>query len=95
MPRKLCKSEILLRSIVSFSKPFSDTLPMESVSFGRCSSPVFFVDVGFLWVGLPHMVPGIIFLWNCCNKSELATQELHEQPLFNPCKFFEGFSQLN
>ena len=84
-------------SIVSFSKSFSDTLPMESASFDPkgCSSPVFFVDVGFLCVGLPHMAPGIVFLWNCCNKSKLATLELHEQPLFNRCKSFEGFGQLN
>ena len=38
----------------------------------------FVLEVGFLCVESPHMVPGIAFPETCCTKSELATLELQE-----------------
>ena len=56
---------------------------------------VFVVKVDFLCVRSPHMVPEKTVPENCCTKAELAAFELQEQPLFDPCKSFEGFVELN
>ena len=56
---------------------------------------VYVVEVDFLCVGSPHMVPEKTFPEKYCTKTELATLELEERPLFVSCESLEGFSQLN
>ena len=57
-------------------------------------SQVFVVEVNFPCVWSPHMTPVTTFFENFCTKAELATLELQGEPLFDPCKSFEGFGQL-
>ena len=53
------------------------------------------VEVDFISVGSPHIVPGITFPKNCSSKAELTTLGLQKQPLSDPCESFEGCGQLN
>ena len=52
------------------------------------------IEVNFICVGSPHIIPGITFPKNCCTKAELAILELQDQPLFGACEYVEGFGQL-
>ena len=70
---------------VSLSKPwFKNTSLTPSLSEVLISTTrgavllVFVVEIDFLCVGSPHMVPGTAFPEKCCTKAELATLELQE-----------------
>ena len=89
-------------STVSLSKPWLKNTSLTSslsevlVSTTRGAAPlVFVVELDFLCVGSPQMVPGTTLSEECCTRTDLTTLELQEWPMFDPSESFEGFGQLN
>ena len=76
---------------------FPDTFSIRSVSFGHKgrSSSDFWGRSRFSLCGVSTYGSWKKIPKNGCTKAELATLELQEQSLFDPCESFEEYGQLN